>query len=93
MNRAVLPNEIALAKQQIEEEIATDFQQAYIGILKLPLEERFGVFGAYEYHFSLFRKIRKSKPNRILKVRIRIPNYAKAWVAAKAMIRTQLKMM
>jgi hypothetical protein len=41
MNSAVLPNEIALAKQQIEEYIATDLEQAYIGILKLPLEERF----------------------------------------------------
>ncbi len=80
-------------KQKIEEDIAKDFHHAYIGITKLPLKARFGVYLAYKYYLSLFRKIRKMHPQRILEERIRIPNYAKAWVAAKAVVRTQLNML
>jgi 15-cis-phytoene synthase len=80
-------------KQQIEEDIAKDFRHAYEGIIKLPLKARFGVYLAYKYYLSLFRKIRKVQPQRILEERIRIPNYAKAWVAAKAVVRTQLNML
>jgi 15-cis-phytoene synthase len=80
-------------KQQIEDDIAKDFRHAYEGIIKLPLKARFGVYLAYKYYISLFRKIKKVQPQRILEERIRIPNYAKAWVAAKAVIRTQLNML
>jgi len=80
-------------KQQIEDDIARDFSHAYEGIVKLPLKARFGVYLAYKYYISLFRKIKKVQPQRILEERIRIPNYAKAWVATKAVIRTQLNML
>jgi phytoene synthase len=80
-------------KRKIEAEIAADFHHAYVGITKLPLKARFGVYLAYKYYLSLFRKIKRMQPERILEERIRIPNYAKAWVAAKAMIRTQLNML
>jgi phytoene/squalene synthetase len=80
-------------KQQIEDDIAKDFRHAYEGIVKLPLKARFGVYLAYKYYLSLFKKIKKVQPQRILEERIRIPNYAKAWVATKAVIRTQLNML
>ena len=80
-------------KQQIEDDISKDFRHAYEGIIKLPLKARFGVYLAYKYYLSLFRKIKKVQPQRILEERIRIPNYAKAWVATKAVIRTQLNML
>jgi phytoene synthase len=80
-------------KRQIEEDIATDFSHAYEGIVQLPLKARFGVYLAYKYYLSLFKKIRNVQPQRILEERIRIPNYAKAWVATKAMIRTQLNIL
>jgi phytoene/squalene synthetase len=80
-------------KKQIEDDIAKDFSHAYEGIVKLPLKARFGVYLAYKYYISLFRKIKKVQPQRILEERIRIPNYAKAWVATKAVIRTQLNML
>ncbi|HSB93187.1 MAG TPA: hypothetical protein VLC28_08725, partial [Flavitalea sp.] len=59
----------------------------------LPLKSRFGVYVAYKYYLSLFRKIKKTHPERIMEVRIRIPNYAKLWVAAKAVVRTQLNIL
>jgi phytoene synthase len=80
-------------KRQIEEDIAKDFRHAYEGIVQLPLKARFGVYLAYKYYLSLFKKIRNVQPQRILEERIRIPNYAKAWVATKAMIRTQLNIL
>lgn len=80
-------------KAEIEEDIAKDFRHAYEGIVKLPLKARFGVYVAYKYYLSLFRKIKQMCPSRILEERIRIPNYAKAWVAAKAVIRTQLNIL
>lgn len=80
-------------KAQIEADIDQDFRHAYEGIVRLPLKARFGVYLAYKYYLSLFRKIRRVQPQRILEERIRIPNYAKAWVATKAVIRTQLNML
>lgn len=80
-------------KNDIENDIEKDFEHAYTGILQLPLNARFGVYLAYKYYLSLFKKIKATKPQRILEERIRIPNYMKAWVAAKVVIRTQLNML
>ena len=80
-------------KSLIESDIAKDFADAYNGILKLPLTARFGVYLAYKYYLSLFKKIKAVKPQRILEERIRIPNYMKLWVATKVVIRTQLNIL
>jgi phytoene/squalene synthetase len=80
-------------KSSIEADIAKDFSDAYKGILQLPLTARFGVYLAYKYYLSLFKKIKAMQPERILEERIRIPNYMKAWVAAKVVIRTQLNIL
>jgi len=98
LNRTYFPNMdfknfTAAMKQQIEEEIAADFIKAYEGILQLPVKARFGVYVAYKYYLSLFKKIKKVKPARILEQRVRIPNYSKAFILAKAGIRTQFNML
>lgn len=80
-------------KEAIESDIEQDFQHAYMGIIQLPLKARFGVYLAYKYYMSLFKKIKALQPQRILEERIRIPNYHKAWVAAKAVVRTQFNML
>ena len=80
-------------KQQIELDILKDFQHAYCGIIRLPIKARFGVYVAYKYYLSLFAKIRKTKAKRIMEERIRIPNYGKAMILAKAGVRSQLNML
>jgi phytoene/squalene synthetase len=80
-------------KAEIEADIQNDFNAAYDGITQLPLKARFGVYLAYKYYLSLFKKIKAVQPQRILEERIRIPNYQKAWVAAKVVVRTQLNML
>ncbi|MDO9376781.1 MAG: phytoene/squalene synthase family protein [Ferruginibacter sp.] len=80
-------------KQQIEHDIAEDFKDAYEGILNLPVKARFGVYVAYKYYLTLFRKIKKTKSCNILAKRIRIPNYGKAFILAKAGVRRQLNIL
>jgi 15-cis-phytoene synthase len=80
-------------KKEIEYDIAKDFTDAHNGILQLPNKARFGVYVAYKYYLSLFKKIKKTKPAGILESRIRIPNYSKAFILAKAGIRTQLNLL
>ena len=98
LNRTYFPNIdfknfTAAMKQQIEIEIAEDFKKAYQGILQLPVKARFGVYVAYKYYLSLFKKIKKVQPAKILEQRIRIPNYSKAFILAKAGIRTQFNIL
>jgi phytoene synthase len=80
-------------KQQIEADIQNDFENAYLGIVQLPIKARFGVYVAYKYYMSLFNKIRKVKAKHIMEERIRIPNYGKAMILAKAGVRSQFKML
>jgi len=80
-------------KQEIEADIQQDFDHAYEGILQLPMKARFGVYVAYKYYLSLFKKIKKVQPQRILEERIRIPNYGKAFILAKAGLRSQFNIL
>ncbi len=79
-------------KSQIEEDIQNDFRQAYEGIAKLPLKARFGVYVAYKYYQSLFKKIQRLEPARVLEERIRIPNYRKAMIIFRAGVKNQLRL-
>jgi phytoene synthase len=79
-------------KQQIEYDIEKDFQQAYSGILALPLKSRFGVYVAYKYYQSLFKKIKKLQPERVVEKRVRIPNYLKACIILRAGVKNQLRL-
>jgi len=80
-------------KLQIEEEISADFIDAYDGILQLPIKAKFGVYVAYKYYLSLFKKIKNTPPVNILEQRIRIPNYSKMFIVAKAGVRHQLNIL
>ena len=64
-------------KSSIEKEIREEFAEALIGIKKLPASSRFGVYLAYRYYLSLFRKICKTPAHQIMNSRIRIPNTQK----------------
>ena len=97
LNRTYFPgvdlkNFTHLTKKQIEEDIARDFEHAKEGIRQLPVKAKLGVYVAYKYYLSLFKKIRKSTPASILYQRIRIPNYRKAFILAKAGLKSQLNL-
>jgi phytoene/squalene synthetase len=79
-------------KLKIEADIENDFQNAYEGICALPLKARFGVYVAYKYYYSLFKKIKTVAPARILESRVRIPNYHKAYIVLRASVKNRLRM-
>ncbi|MBM3433035.1 MAG: phytoene/squalene synthase family protein [Bacteroidetes bacterium] len=79
-------------KRRIEADIQSDFDHAYAGIKELPLKARFGVYVAYKYYLSLFKKIRLTEPQEILDSRIRIPNYHKALIVLRAGVKNQLRL-
>ena len=80
-------------KMDIETDIQNDFDNAYKGILHLPIKSRFGVYVAYKYYLSLFNKIKKLEPQHVLEKRIRIPDYGKILILAKAGLRRQFNVL
>lgn len=80
-------------KQQIEADIQADFTAALDGIKLLPLKARFGVYVAFKYYYTLYKKIKNTEHHSILKMRIRIPDYKKLLILANASIRSQLNLL
>lgn len=64
-------------KSDIEKDIDEEFKEALLGIKKLPNSSRFGVYLAYRYYISLFRKIKRTSAQNIINQRIRISNSRK----------------
>ncbi len=85
-------NFTSVTKKNIEAEIKADFAKAFEGIRQLPLKARFGVYVAYKYYLSLFKKIKRSQPEEILERRIRIPNILKALIIVKAGLKNRLNL-
>jgi 15-cis-phytoene synthase len=79
-------------KESIEEDIEADFELAYEGIKRLPLNARFGVYVAYRYYLALFKKVKKTSSTTIREKRVRIPNHAKMVIVLKAGLRSQLNL-
>lgn len=79
------------AKQRIEEDIDNDFKQALLGIQKLPPSSKGGVYLAYVYYRSLFSKIRRLPPHRILQGRVRISNPRKLSLMLNSLVEYKLK--
>ena len=74
-------------KNKIENDIEKEFQAALVGIKKLPLSAKKGVYLAYSYYYSLFKKIKKTPANKIMSKRIRIPNFLKFMILIKVEIK------
>lgn len=77
-------------KQRIEEDIQQNFAAAYSGIRQLPAKSRFGVYVAYAYYRSLFKRIKKIQPSGILRRRVRIPDFTKMLILLRARVKNQL---
>ena len=90
VDMAVFDNHI---KCQIEKEIEEEFKEALVGIKKLPNSSMFGVYLAYKYYISLFRKIKRKTSSEILNNRVRVSNPQKIFVAFKSYVRYKIAMM
>lgn len=71
-------------KRELIEDIKKDFGHALIGIKKLPVGCRLGVYTAYVYYRKLLEKIEQQPVERIMNGRIRIPNIQKLALFARS---------
>ena len=74
-------------KTEIEADIDIDFTAGYEGIKQLPKGARFGVYIAYVYYYSLFKKIKKTHCDIILSQRVRISNKRKYGLLVSSFVR------
>jgi phytoene/squalene synthetase len=77
-------------KENIEADIAKDFQHALEGIKRLPKGARLGVYLAYIYYTKLFNKIKHLPTSRIKTERIRIPDFVKMWLLTESYLKDRL---
>ena len=75
------------AKNAIVKEIVGDFDEAFLGIRKLPDSSRLAVYVAYVYYKQLLKIIRRKTPEKIMQSRIRVNNNLKMWLLFKSYIR------
>ncbi len=81
------------SKQQIIAEIEADFEAGFKGILKLPMEAKFGVYTAYVYYKKLLTKLKKTPSMEIKNTRIRVPDYEKVGLLANCYLKYRLNLL
>lgn len=79
-------------KALIEADIEKDFTDAYQGILGLPKGAKPGVYLAYIYYHSLFKKIKKTQSSSILQARIRVPDMIKLLLLVRTHFQSRLNL-
>ena len=79
-------------KNKIEDDIEKEFNLALIGIKQLPKSAKKGVFLAYSYYYSLFKKIKSTPADKIMTKRIRIPNFTKFLILLKVQLLNMFKL-
>jgi len=80
-------------KELIEDEIENDFNEALVGIKKLPASSKAGVYLAYVYYKSLLRKIKNVPAQQVMNERIRISNGHKIGLMLHSMVKNQMNML
>jgi phytoene/squalene synthetase len=97
LNRTYFPNTDLSqldeqSKNAIIKEIEEDFEAGFQGIIKLPLEAKFGVYTAYVYYKKLLSKLKKTPSMEIKNTRIRVPDYQKFGLLAKCYVNYRLNL-
>ena len=98
LNRSYFPNVDlkkldATSKELIIKDIEADFDYAFQnGILKLPVEAKFGVFMAYRYYKKLLKKLKATPSSKIMDTRIRISNPMKINLLARSYVKYKLNL-
>ena len=98
LNRTYFPNTdltklTETSKKEIIEDIENDFKLAYEGILRLPIEAKFGVYTAYRYYKRLLTRLKATPSTEIKNTRIRVPNYQKMELLARCYVKYRLNLL
>jgi phytoene synthase len=97
LNRTYFPNTDLSkldenSKNEIIKEIEADFNAGFDGILKLPIEAKFGVYTAFVYYKKLLSKLKKTPSAEIKNTRIRVADYQKFGLLAKCYVNYRLNL-
>jgi len=98
LNRSYFPNVDLTSldtesKYLIIKEIEDDFDFAFNhGILKLPVEAKFGVYMAYRYYRRLLKKLNSVPSSEIIETRVRISDPMKINLLARSYVKYKLNM-
>ncbi|MBT8387200.1 MAG: phytoene/squalene synthase family protein [Ignavibacteria bacterium] len=71
-------------KMELEKEIDKEFHSAFMGIVKLPIGVKLGVYSAYLYYLMLFKKIKRMDVDNLMSKRVRISNPYKFYLLIKS---------
>ena len=98
LNRTYFPNTdlnklTETSKKEIIDDIEGDFKMAYEGILRLPIEAKFGVYTAYRYYKRLLKRLKTTPSTEIKNTRIRVPDYEKAELLARCYVKYRLNLL
>ena len=77
-------------KKRLEAEVDKEFDEALIGIMKLPIGVKLGVYSAYLYYRVLFNKIKRLDVDTLLKKRVRISNAKKLGLLLKSIVEVKV---
>lgn len=97
LERSYFPNLNSLpmnkqTKEEIIADIQNDFKEALIGIQKLPMESKMGVYLAYKYYLKLLNKLNKTTSEQIMSKRIRVSNPTKILILMRAYTKYSLRL-
>lgn len=97
LNRTYFPNTDLSrldeqSKNEIIKEIEADFVAGFEGIVKLPIEAKFGVYTAFVYYKKLLSKLKKTPSVEIKNTRIRVADYQKIGLLAKCYLNYRLNL-
>ncbi len=97
LDRSYFPNLTSLpmdskTKDEIVTDIDNDFKAALIGIKKLPIESKMGVYLAYKYYLKLLKKLKKTTSEQIMNERIRVSNSTKILILMRAYTKYSLRL-
>ena len=98
LNRTYFPNTdltklTESSKKEIIDDIENDFKLAYEGILRLPIEVKFGVYTAYRYYKRLLTRLKATPSTEIKNTRIRVPDYQKVELLARCYVKYRLNLL
>ena len=98
LNRTYFPNTdltklTESSKKEIIDDIENDFKLAYEGILRLPIEAKFGVYTAYRYYKRLLTRLKATPSTEIKNTRIRVPDYQKVELLARCYVKYRLNLL
>ncbi len=79
-------------KQEILDDILSDFNKGLSGIKKLPKGAQFGVYLAYVYYINLYNKIKKATVFQVKQERIRVRNRRKLVLLAQSAIKMKFNL-